>query len=90
MLKVAWRHDEAAHEAAGLRAWDGHGTVRLHDSDVFGSTSVLLLERCRPGTTLATPQPEPDQDVVVAGAAATVVDGADRRGHVFRPLQVDV
>ena len=30
VLKVAWRHTEAAHEADGLRVWDGHGAVRLH------------------------------------------------------------
>jgi streptomycin 6-kinase len=29
-LKVAWWHPEAAHEAAGLRAWDGPGHHYLH------------------------------------------------------------
>lgn len=29
VLKVAWRHDEAAHEAEGLLAWSGDGAVRL-------------------------------------------------------------
>src|SRR6266511_1455138 len=65
VLKVAWRHDEATHEADGLRSWAGHGTVRLYDSDVFGSTSALLLERCHPGTTLAEALLEPEQDEVV-------------------------
>jgi len=65
VLKVGWRHDEADDEAAGLRVWAGHGAVRLYASEVFGSTSALLLERCHPGTTLAA-LPEPDQDELVA------------------------
>jgi streptomycin 6-kinase len=86
VLKVAWRHDEAADEASGLRVWAGHGAVRLHDSEVFGSTSALLLERCQPGTSLAETLPEPEQDVVVAALLrrlwSTPTDGAR-----FRPLQ---
>jgi streptomycin 6-kinase len=45
VLKVAWRHDEALHEADGLRAWAGRGAVQLHDSAVTDATSVLLLEK---------------------------------------------
>jgi streptomycin 6-kinase len=52
VLKVAWRHEEAIHEADGLRVWAGHGAVRLYDSVAFDSTSVLLLARCEPGTTV--------------------------------------
>src|SRR5437773_1069880 len=33
VLKVGWRHSEALHEAAGLRAWDGRGAVRLHAAE---------------------------------------------------------
>jgi streptomycin 6-kinase len=87
LLKVAWRHDEAAHEADGLRAWAAQGTVRLHDSDVFDSTSVLLLERCRPGTALAAALPEPEQDEVIAGLLRRLWS-APTDGHGFRPLQV--
>ncbi len=29
VLKVGWCHDEALHEADGLRVWDGDGAVRL-------------------------------------------------------------
>ncbi|WP_203907322.1 aminoglycoside phosphotransferase family protein [Rhizocola hellebori] len=87
VLKVAWRHDEAAHEADALRAWAGQGAVRLHDSEVFGSTSVLLLERCRPGTTLAQALPEPEQDEVVAGLLRRLWV-APTAGFSFRPLQV--
>jgi len=66
VVKVAWRHDEALHEAAGLRAWAGHGAVRLHASREFDDTLALLLERCTPGTPLAA-EPEDRQDLVVAG-----------------------
>ncbi|POX41439.1 hydroxyurea phosphotransferase [Streptomyces sp. Ru73] len=58
VLKVTWPHREAAGEAAALRAWDGHGAVRLlaHDPE----RHALLLERCVPGTTLLDAVPETD------------------------------
>src|SRR5438105_9115903 len=65
VLKVGWRHPEALHEAEGLRAWAGNAAVRLHASEEFDDTVGLLLERCVPGTALAT-HPEEEQDVVVA------------------------
>ncbi|MGI8751176.1 MAG: aminoglycoside phosphotransferase family protein [Acidimicrobiales bacterium] len=67
VLKVLWRHPEAEHEADGLRIWDGDGAVRLHAAtEVDVQTTALLLERCRPGTTLEA-RPELEQDLVVAG-----------------------
>lgn len=87
VLKVGWRHDEAAHEADGLRVWDGRGAVRLHDAHVAGSTSALLLERCRPGTPLGEALPEHEQDVVVAGLLRRLWR-APPDGHPLRPLQV--
>jgi streptomycin 6-kinase len=87
VLKVAWQHEEAIHEADGLRAWAGHGAVGLYDSDAFDSTSVLLLERCDPGTTLAVTRPEPEQDEIVAGLL-TQLWTAPVDGSGFRPLQV--
>jgi streptomycin 6-kinase len=66
VLKLVWPHEEAAHEAAGLRAWDGRGAVRLHAVARLDGAEALLLERCRPGVPLST-LPEPGQDVVVAG-----------------------
>jgi streptomycin 6-kinase len=65
VLKVMWRHPEAAHEADGLRVWDGDGAVRLQAVEDFAETQALLLERCLPGTPLAG-RPEPEQDVVIA------------------------
>jgi streptomycin 6-kinase len=65
VLKVAWRHDEAAHEAEGLRQWNGSGSVRLIAVEDFSDTTALLLERCVPGTALSS-VPERDQDIVIA------------------------
>ena len=86
VLKVGWWHDEAAHEADGLRAWSGHGAVRVHDADVSGQTSALLLERCRPGTALAVMEPEPAQDDVIAELLRRLWI-TPPAGHPFRPLQ---
>jgi streptomycin 6-kinase len=63
VLKVGWKHYEAEHEADGLRFWAGRGAVQLVKVD--DRTGALLLERCRPGTTLRA-LPEPEQDTVLA------------------------
>jgi len=86
VLKVGWWHDEAAHEADGLRAWDGGGTVRLLGSLVTGSTSALLLEACEPGTPLSRALPPREQDAVVAGLLRRLWINPPA-GHPFRPLQ---
>jgi streptomycin 6-kinase len=65
VLKVAWPHPEAAREADGLRAWAGHGAIRLQAAQDFGQAHALLVERCRPGTELSG-RPEPEQDMVIA------------------------
>lgn len=86
VIKVLWRHPEAEHEADGLRAWDGHGAVRLHAAcEVSAETTALLLERCRPGTTLLA-LPEPEQDRVVADLLRRLWIEATA-GHRFRSLQ---
>jgi streptomycin 6-kinase len=84
VLKVAWRHTEAAHEADGLRVWDGQGAVRLHAVDQFPDTVALLLERCVPGTTLAC-RPEAEQDTVIASLLRRLWCDPPA-GHPFRPL----
>ena len=86
VLKAGLPHYEALHEADGLRAWDGAGAVRLHDALVIGETTVLLLERCEPGTHLSQALPAPEQDAIVAGLLRRLwieppVD------HPFRPLR---
>ena len=65
VLKVAFPHPEAAHEADGLRAWAGQGAVRLFAARDVGGAHALLIERCLPGTELSA-RPEPDQDTVIA------------------------
>ncbi len=87
VLKVGWRHDEARDEAAGLQAWAGQGAVLVHAAHVAGSTSALLLERCRPGVSLAASRAEPQQDVVVA-AVLRQLWSTSPGGYPFRPLQV--
>jgi len=87
VLKVAFRFEdgEERDEAAGLRAWEGNGAVRLHAACDTGAAYGLLLERCLPGTPLGQVLPEPDQDVVVAGLLRRL--WAHRyEGYPFRPL----
>ena len=83
VLKVGWPHDEAEHEADGLRFWAGDGAVRLHDVASFGPTRALLLERCDPGTPLSRVRSEPEQDVVIAGLLRRLWRAA---AEPFRPL----
>ena len=86
VLKVGRLHDEALHEADGLRAWAGNGTVRVYQADRFGETSALVLEACRPGTTLSEALPPPECDEVVAELLPRLWI-APPPGHPFRPLQ---
>lgn len=67
VLKVGWRHREAEHEADALRLWDGDGAVRCLQTKSLEDTTVLLLERCIPGTPLKRALPESEQDIVLAG-----------------------
>lgn len=85
VLKVERRHTEALHEADGLQVWAGEGTVRLLDVAELDHTVALLLERCLPGTPLAS-QPEPEQDLVVADLLGQLWHSR-AVGHAFRPLQ---
>jgi streptomycin 6-kinase len=86
VLKLALRHTEALHEADGLRTWDGDGAVRLYEAAELKGSFALLVERCVPGSALAT-EPEPDQDIVVA-ALLKRLWREPPPGHQFRPLQV--
>jgi streptomycin 6-kinase len=86
VLKVGWRHEEALHEADGLRVWNGDGAVRVFDALLAGETSALLLEACEPGTSLSRATPAAEQDVVVAGLLRRLwIDPP--AGHPFRTLQ---
>lgn len=68
-----------ADEAAALRAFDGHGAVRLLASDT--GRGALLLERADPGTPVARLVPGRDEDATAA------VIGVLRRLH--RPVPAD-
>jgi streptomycin 6-kinase len=85
VLKLGWRHPEAEHEAQGLRAWRGEGTVRVIDAVLLADTSALLLERCEPGTALSDALPALEQDAVVAALLHRVWIEPPS-GHPFRPL----
>jgi streptomycin 6-kinase len=84
VLKVAWRHPEAEHEADGLQVWAGNGSVELHASAELADTIVLLMERCLPGTALSE-EPETRQDEVIAGLLQRLWVPPPQR-HRFRPL----
>jgi streptomycin 6-kinase len=86
VMKVGWRHPEALHEAEGLRAWAGEGAVRLYAAEELGDTMGLLLERCRPGSHLAS-RPDDEQDLVVSGLLRRLWS-VSAAGPPFRPLQV--
>lgn len=43
ILKVSWLGEFLPYEVAALRAWDGHGAVRLLESDI--ERGAMLLER---------------------------------------------
>jgi streptomycin 6-kinase len=64
VLKVALPHMEGEQEIHGLRFWGGDPTVRLLAAD--DDLGAMLVERCKPGTTLRALS-ECDQDVVISG-----------------------
>lgn len=84
VVKIAWPHWEAVHEADGLAAWQGGGTVILHAVEALSDAAVLLLERCLPGTGLSA-RPEPEQDQVIAGLLPRLWIPPPAGRH-FRPL----
>ncbi len=85
-LKVAWNHWEADHEAEGLRAWDGNGAIRCLRSATRADSTVLLLERCRPGRSLGATLADPEQDVVIAGLLRRLWEAPVADSAPFRPL----
>jgi streptomycin 6-kinase len=87
VLKVCFGFSggEERDEAAGLRIWDGNGSVLLHAAHESESGYALLIERCRPGTPLGTALTEPEQDTIVAGLLSQLW-AQPPVGHPFRPL----
>ena len=99
MLKVAWHHTEALHEAEGLAALGGQGAVEAYafehlpstrsgnGPDGEADTTAMLLERCRPGSELRQ-RPEAEQHGVITSQLRSVwaVDLPPK--NPFRPLSV--
>lgn len=86
VLKVAWRHAEALHEAEGLAALGGRMAVEVHAFEhLDADTTAMLLERCRPGLELRA-KPEAEQHVVVAELLRSVWAIDLATDHPFRPL----
>jgi streptomycin 6-kinase len=97
VLKVAWQHTEARHEAEGLAALGGQGAVEVYAFEHLapsgpgagpgGDTTAMLLERCRPGAELRG-SPEAEQHVVVTDMLRSVWAVELPYDHPFRPLSV--
>jgi streptomycin 6-kinase len=68
VLKITLPHREARFEGAGLRLWDGGGTVLLLDE--HQDDDALLVERCRPGTDLNGTDGAGSADERLAAAAS--------------------
>ena len=88
VLKVAWQHTEALHEAEGLAALGGQGAAEVYAFDhLADDTTAMLLERCRPGTELRG-RPEAEQHVVVTELLRSVWAVDLPADHPFRPLSM--
>lgn len=74
VLKVGWPHVESAQEHLALRAWDGHGAVRLVAADP--ARAALLLERLDSNR---------DLDTVDIDEACAAIGGLYRDLHVPAP-----
>jgi streptomycin 6-kinase len=85
VLKVGWWHFEADHEADGLRVWDGDGAIRVLEAARIDDSSLLLLERCEPGTPLSS-RPGPEQDAVITSLLRRLWR-EPALGQPFRSLQ---
>ncbi len=95
VLKVAWDHTEAMHEAEGLAVVGGNAAVEVlafehlttTSDEAPSDTTAMLLERCRPGTELRG-RPEPEQHVVITDLLRSIWAVELPAGHPFRPLAV--
>jgi streptomycin 6-kinase len=81
VLKVGFPDRENEHEGDALAAWDGNGAVLLLERDA--ARRALLIERCRPGTSLADVEPEEALAVVTRLLPRLWLPGA---AEPFRPL----
>jgi len=102
VLKVAWYHTEALHEAEGLAALAGRAAAevfRFEHLPAGGSANgaysrdrdaaAMLLERCRPGIELRA-RPEAEQHLVITDLLRAVWAVDLPSTHPFRHLSVMV
>jgi streptomycin 6-kinase len=82
VLKIPMPHMEAEHEIHGLRFWCGDPTVRLLRAD--DDSGAMLVERCKPGTTLRVLE-ESEQDAVISSLLRRLWR-LPSAPHPFRPL----
>ena len=82
VLKLGMPHMEGMHELEGLRFWNGDPTVHLLDFDV--DLGAMLLERCKPGTSLRA-LPDLEQDRIIARLLKRLWQ-SPQKPHPFRPL----
>lgn len=90
VLKVAWQHSEALHEAEGLAVMEGHGAIEVYAVERLaapdaGASTALLLERCRPGRELRD-RPDAEQHAIIVGLLQSVWAVDLPSDHPFRPL----
>lgn len=89
VLKVAFPHDEARHEAVALRAWDGHGTARLLEH--HAQDWALLLEQVAPGTAMtAVTAPAPELLAAAARVHRELVTARAAGGLAELPQMAEV
>lgn len=80
VLKVSFVDDETRFEGDALRAWGGHGAVRLLDAEA--DDGALLLERLAPGAPLAA-HPDRDEAIAIACDLLRGLWTAPRADHRF-------
>jgi len=85
VLKVGFPHWESEHEAAALAHWDGNGAVLLHEYDA--ERNALLLERCKPGTSLLE-LPEEEGYAAAARVLPKLWERPAPHDHPFTPIAV--
>lgn len=85
VLKVGWTHTEARDEAERLALFGGEGAAQVYAFEHQGSTTAMLLERCRPGHELRV-RPEAEQHQVIAELLLRLWQLPLPTDHRFRPL----
>src|SRR5947208_796094 len=71
VLKLQEPRDETTGAVLGLRAWDGHGVVRMLEGDA--ATGAMLLERLDADRPLSTVGDDTEAMEILAGLLARLV-----------------